>query len=170
MNADCDYDYDGLPHPEIRQLVSRLEESSIGSSDLDDAVMRSLRAGEHRGEEFQPTRNIDDAIFLIPTNWWWNVTHLGAEVIPTVPAPGAEAVMTNAGKYDERGRPIRYSSMSHYDRAHLPCAVCAAMLKAVYNLPMAYGVQATATEQEPDEVIKARQERIAAWREQQRQK
>jgi hypothetical protein len=54
--------------------------------------------------------------------------------------------------------------MAHYDRAQLPRAVCAAMLKATYDLPPAYAVQASTSSAEKEEVIRARQERIDQWR------
>lgn len=150
------YDYDGLPHPEIRQLINRLELSEFG---LDAEVMKALKWNE---TDIHPTTSLPDALSLIPVTWWWHISHLQAVVIPTSDVKGMP--FSNASRHDKKGRPITYRSDAHYDRSKLPAAICAAMLKAVYNLPAAFAVRATATEDEPEDVIRTRQARVAAWR------
>ena len=155
------YDYEGLPHPQIRQLVDRLERGETGHN-IDSAVIAALKAGGSGA--LSPNTDIFHAIKLIPEQWWWHVSHLGAEIIPTTPAPGLESVLSNATRHGPDGRPIRYNAMAHYDRQALPRAVCAAMLKAVYDLPAAFAVRASTSSHESDEVIEARQKRVAEWR------
>ena len=150
------YDYHELPHPEIRQLIDRLHH---GEADLDAEVMKALNWNE---TSILPTIELKDALSLIPETWWWHISHLEACVIPTTPPEGLP--FSTAKWRNKKGRPITYRSDAHYDRTRLPSAICVAMLMAVYNIPAAMAVQATATDEEPQEVIEGRQARIAAWR------
>lgn len=139
-------EYNGLPHPEIRQLVSDIEDREVGPQ-IDKRIMEALN--RHDPFVICPTISLSDALSLVPEKWWWYISHLEACITPTVNAPGFEGLMSNAGAYDKRGKVISYRS-SHYDRSALPSAICAAMLKAVYNLPTAYGVQAYATDKDEE--------------------
>lgn len=138
------YDISHLPYPEIRRLVSDIEGNKIGS-DVDKRVLTALK---HSEIYIHPTTSLADAIGLIPKDWWWSISHLEACITPTVYAPGFEGVMHNSMYYDKKGRPISHRASVNWDRSNLPAAICAAMLKAVYNLPTAYFVDACATDEE----------------------
>lgn len=159
MTEAPEYDFLDLPHPEVRRLISRLARGGHGY-DIDSAVIRALKAGASGA--LSPSSNLSHALMLIPENWWWHIGHLQAEIIPTGPADGLP--WSNAARHYPNGKPVRYSSPAHYDRAQLPRAVCAAMVRAAYDIPDGYAVQASTFSKESEEVIKARQERIDQWR------
>lgn len=70
------------------------------------------------------------AVDLIPSGWWWHISHLEAQVLPTVPGDGRLAgVISNGRFYEKSGRPTAFTSLS-FERENLPRAVCCAYLKA----------------------------------------
>jgi len=131
----------GLPHMEVRLfLVEKLRsERATPGPALDRAVCRLLKVKPVR----PVSTDLAAAISLIPEGWWWHISHLEAQVIPTRPAPGMEGLVSNGASYDGYGRPVTYRAMCH-DREDLPLSVCTAMIMAAYDLPAAFVVQASA--------------------------
>lgn len=72
--------------------------------------------------------------------FWWGVSHLEAWVCPTVKM----GPVNNSARYDKKGRPIIYRE----HRLGTPVAesLCRAYLKAKYDLPPAFMVEASYSE------------------------
>lgn len=125
-----------LPHMEVRRFIAERLRKEKPSRKLD------LLTSDFLGIDLCPvTRDLDRAIAAIPDGWWWHLSHLEAKVTPTVPVPGAP--VSNGGMYDFYGRPVGYSAMC-WDRQQLPAALCEALLKARYDLPTAFVMEASA--------------------------
>ena len=86
------------------------------------------------------TRDLQAAVSLIPDGWWWHLSHLEANVTPTKDVPGAP--ISNSTLYDWYGRPVGFRAMC-FDRDGLPAALCEALLKARYDLPEGFVVEAS---------------------------
>jgi hypothetical protein len=129
---------ENLPHMGVRRFIAERLRSELPSLELDEIVCRYLNI-----DRVVPcTSNLQAAISLIPRDWWWHLSHLEAKVIPTTPVNGAP--VSNAQLYDFYGKPIGFAAMTH-ERSTLAVAVCEALLKAYYDLPSAFVVEASAS-------------------------
>lgn len=125
-----------LPFMEVRRFIAERLRQEPPSSDLDKQVCEFLDVA------IVPcTQNLDAAISIIP-DWWWHLSHLEAKVTPTVAVKGAP--ISNGSLYDWYGRPVGFRAMC-MDRSQLPAALCEALLKARYDLPDAFVVEASAS-------------------------
>lgn len=131
-----------LPHMDVRRFIAERLRREKPSHELDLLTCDFLGI-DLCHVEYTPavTRDLDRAIAAIPDGWWWHLSHLEAKVTPTVAVPGAP--VSNGGMYDFYGRPVGYSAMCH-ERGELPAALCEALLKARYDLPTAFVVEASA--------------------------
>ncbi len=129
-----------LPFMDVRKFIAEKLRSEQPSHELDLEVLKFL-SQDVREPILPVTSDLDAAILLIPRDWWWHLSHLEAKIIPTTPLKGAP--VSNSQLYDWYGKPVGYSAMCH-ERQQLPAAVCEAMLKAYYDLPAAFVVEASA--------------------------
>lgn len=129
-----------LPFMDVRVFIAEKLRQEPPSHDLDKEVLKFLGA-DQREPILPVTSDLDAALLLIPRNWWWHLSHLEAKIIPTTPVKGAP--IDNANLYDFYGRPVGYTAMCH-SRQDLPVALCEALLKARYDLPTAFVVEASA--------------------------
>lgn len=109
--------------------------------------------------------------------WWWHLSHIQATVTPTRDADGPlSGLVSNSAKYDREGRPIEY--VDSFAREHPALSLCRAAIKATYDLPPAFYVDASHSQEvlsrEPRSTKfmmayyraqeRHRQEAIAHWR------
>lgn len=138
MKASHEYQWaPNLPYIDVRRFIAERLRHEPPSHELDIEVCKFL------DKPIVPcTQNLEAAIALIPKCWWWHLSHLEAQVIPTVPVEGAP--ISNGQLYDFYGRPVGFTAMCH-ERSELAVALCEALLKARYDLPTAFVVQASAS-------------------------
>ena len=125
-----------LPHYEVRCFLAGIEAGP--KYDAEVARLLSLPPGPYTTD----VQFLMDA--LDAAKAWWSVSHIMASVVLTVPAPGAETVMSNPVRYDKRGGPLHYRS-SRYGRS-VAVTLCEAWIKCVYDLPDAYFVLSRASQ------------------------
>lgn len=131
-----------LPHMNVRRFIAERLRKEPPSHDLDRIACEFLGLDLSKLESVPAvTRDLDAAVAAIPDGWWWHLSHLEAQVTPTVNVPGAP--VSNGTMYDFYGRPVGYSAMC-WGRGELPAALCEALLKARYDLPAAFVVEASA--------------------------
>ena len=128
-----------LPHLEVRKFIAERLRQEPPSLELSTIVCQFLGVPEQDHDHV--TGSLMSAISLIPEGWWFHLSHLEAKVIPTHDIEGAP--VSNSNMYDFFGKPVGYSAIS-WDRSQLPVALCEALLKARYDLPTAFAVEASA--------------------------
>lgn len=127
-----------LPYMPVRRFIAERLRAEKPSVELDRIACRFLKI------EARPiTKDLDVAISAIPDGWWWHLSHLEAEVVPTRGVPGIP--VSNGTLYDFYGKPVGFTAMC-LDREDLPRAMCEALLKARYDLPTAFVVEASMSE------------------------
>jgi hypothetical protein len=123
-----------LPHPEMRQLVSDIELGETGPK-IDERILKALKREKLN---IFPTTSLTDALSLIPENWFWHLSHLEVVISPTEDSAGFMSRLYNTKHFS-------YRSYVLSNRSFLPSAICSTMVRAVYNLPTAYAVDAYMT-------------------------
>lgn len=126
--------YAKRPRALLPRLAYDLTFAKAPSRALDDRLYKAMKRYLPRLEPARYTLSFDLALLLLPANWWWHASHLETKVIPTSPVKGAEAVLSNAGRYDDEGHPIGYTTMIAWDYNRLPLAMCASIVSAVAAL------------------------------------
>lgn len=129
-----------LPHMEVRRFIAEILRKKEPSKNIDIIVCNFL----DMVSDVPCTQYLDAAIGLIPDGWWWHMSHLEVVVIPTYDVPNSP--VSNSKLYDFFGKPVGYSAMC-WDRKELPVALCEALLKARYDLPTAFYVEASKKEE-----------------------
>lgn len=128
-----------LPHMPVREFISDVLHSEASPREKSEGVCKFL------GIPYAPvTSDIAAALSLIP-DCWFHISHLEVTITPTAPVKGAESVLSNGGAYDRYGRPVGYTAQV-WKRELLPQAICEALLKAKYDLPTAFVVEASEKE------------------------
>jgi hypothetical protein len=132
-----------LPYMDVRLFISEV----LRSDEPDGIDGRSRQVCVYLGVDYVYgcTKDIRAALQLIPDGCWWHLSHLEASITPTSELVGG-APVSNAARYDQWGRPISYSAMA-WSRDQLPVAICEALLKAKFDLPNAFMVNASKTEE-----------------------
>ena len=74
----------------------------------------------------------DDAMLLVPPGWWWHISHLEAEVIPTHPLP--DFPVSNSADYRFGGRPVSYGCTLWGDRSLIAHSIATAAMLARLGL------------------------------------
>lgn len=152
-----------LPHFAVRSFLAAREPGP--DFDRQFAVFAGLPTG--------PSYSTDLNEIIAALNakgWWWHLSHMDASVIPTTPVEGSDGMLSNGTSYDREGRPISYHS--HFARDAPALSLCTAWLKAVYDLPDAFYVQASAKENAMAKEPRSRASMMAYYkaREDQRQR
>lgn len=86
--------------------------------------------------------------YLNENNYWFHISHNNTMVIPTKQSTGFP--YSNAERYDERGKPVRYTSLisNVNDIAYY---LCVNIIKAKYDFPDAYMKYESGVEQQNKE-------------------
>lgn len=127
-----------LPHYEVRVFLT---ETKAGTAfDERFATLVGATPGPHYSTDLNAVVGALNAL-----GWWWHLSHLSAEVIPTSPVRGMEGLLSNGSAYDREGRPVTYRSS--FAREQPALCLCTAWVMAVYDLPSAYHVVASAIQQ-----------------------
>lgn len=126
--------YRHKPRAKLDRLAYDLALAPSPSEDLDVRVFKAM-------SKFLPdllpgcfTRCLDDALRLIPPGWWWHISHMEARVIPTCPVAGTGGMLSNAGRYDDKGRPVGYDALISHEKERSALALSAAVISAVAAL------------------------------------
>lgn len=162
--------YPSLPHYSVRQTLAELHADNLASHQQIASLLHWPT-----GENYATDLNAVVAQ-LRRLEWWWHLSHIQATVIPTRDADGPLAgLMSNSAKYDREGHPIQY--LDSFAREQPALSLCRAAIKATYDLPDAFYVNASHSQEVLSRVPKSteymmsyyrareesRQEAIAAW-------
>jgi hypothetical protein len=122
------------PARKLPRLAYDLVFAKAPSAELDRRVFETMRRFVTLKQRLSFTSDLGAAISLIPDGWWWHLSHLEAKVTPTSPVKGAEKMLSNGHRYDDRGRPIGYDVQMYGERDRIPLALCGAIVLAVASL------------------------------------
>lgn len=126
-----------LPHYEVRRFLATSEPGAEFDTKFEKLVGLEFRLKSY-------STSIDDIVTTLMKNGhWWHLSHLEATVILT--KASGSGPWTNATRHDSDGIPYRYSQI--HDGKNIAYSLCAAWIKAVYDLPTAYYIVSTMAEE-----------------------
>jgi hypothetical protein len=117
----------------LARLVGDIQTSMQPSRSFDERIAAVLCIPADKRHLVPAYTSLTDAAMrLVPPGWWWHVTHLEVEVLPTSPWP--DAPISDALDYHFNGRPLGYGCSYFGARDKIALAVCIAALRARLGL------------------------------------
>jgi len=89
--------------PALASLITDIQRSMRPSADLDRRIAAVIGGDGEPGKTAPCTSSTDAALLAVLEAWWWTVSHLEAEVMPT--APGTGAPIADGMDWEKRANP-----------------------------------------------------------------
>lgn len=117
--------------PLLEVLLEELQTSMQPSAEFDRRVHLLIGRDQTKPVEAY-TSSMDAALLAVPPGWWWHLSHLESQVMPT--SHWHDAPVSDAMDYHFNGRPLAYSCATYGSRDKIAISICIAALRARLGL------------------------------------